>query len=340
MSPDRPLGQLDEAFAQQLQPGDRVLLDGRCLEVRSAEGEAVLVAEVPGRPRVPRWVGEGWALSPELAGRLYLLRVRAAEALREGPVALARLLRREYALRAPASDALVAYFQRQECVSEIPDATTCLVEIVGADAGPCYYVHTPLGRRGNDALARVVVRRRARACGRLVTSLVADLGFQFLAEGQPEMGPEELRELFAERDFDADLDAAVADSAALRERFRRVAFTGLMLLRRPLGGRRRVGGLDWAGRRLLGQVAGAEPDFVLLRQARREVRDEACDADAARAYVEGLTNRTIRCRRLAGPSPFAEGWTQTAPGPVETVEGPADALRRLRATLAGAVDAG
>jgi ATP-dependent Lhr-like helicase len=75
---------------------------------------------------------------------------------------------------------------------------------------------------------------------------------------------------------------------------------------------------------------------VLLRQARREVGEECCDGGAARAFVEELPRRQLRCRRLPCLSPFVEGWTQLAAGPAETVETPAEALRRLHAALTGA----
>src|SRR5262249_17730453 len=80
----RLVGQVDERFADRLQLGDRFLLGGCCLEVRRSDGRAVYVEEVVGRPAVPRWGGDGWPLSVELARRLYLLRTRAAEALRDG----------------------------------------------------------------------------------------------------------------------------------------------------------------------------------------------------------------------------------------------------------------
>ena len=117
------IGQVDRAFAERLRPGDRFLLDGRCLQVRSLRPEEsrLWVEEVSGRPIVPRWGGEGWPLSTELAQRLYLLRIQAAEALRDGPDELAHLLRRDYALEDAAVATLTAFFQRQECVSEIPD---------------------------------------------------------------------------------------------------------------------------------------------------------------------------------------------------------------------------
>jgi ATP-dependent Lhr-like helicase len=114
-----------------------------------------------------------------------------------------------------------------------------------------------------------------------------------------------------------------------------VALTGLMLLRHPVGGRRRVGGRDWAERRLYDQVLARDPDFVLLRQARREVQAELCDGRAAAAFAAELAARPVQVRRLARPSPFAEAWTQAADGPAEAVETPAEALRRLHAALTG-----
>jgi ATP-dependent Lhr-like helicase len=331
----QPVGEVDEAFADGLQPGTRFLLDGRCLEFRRREGGGLVVYEVPGRPAVPRWAGDGVPLSAELAGRLDLLRQRAREALLLGPEALRELLRRDYALSGAAADLLLAHFQRQECVSEIPAAGVCLIEEVPTDGGTDYYVHTPLARAGNDALARVAVLRLARDHGRSAASLVADLGFALLLRGPAGLEPDTLRGLLRVEGFDGDLGAALEGSEALRERFRRAALVGLMLLRNPLGRRRRVGGPDWAERRLFDRVRAADTDFVLLRQARREVREQVCDGPAARAFLEALAGRRLCCRRLAGPSPFAEAWTQLAAGPVESVETAEEALRRLHAALTG-----
>ena len=340
---ERIVGQVDRLFAERLRPGDRFLLDGRCLQVRSVavEESTLRVEEVMGRAAVPRWGGDGWPLSTELARRLYLLRVQAAEALREGPHVLARLLQRDYGLDEMATAHLAAYFQRQECVSEIPDATSCLVEVVPHDQGADYYWHTPLNRLGNDALARVAVHRLARDRNRSAGSIVADLGFALLVQG--DLGSEDnmaesLRWLVRPDDFEADLDAALEGSTCLRERFQRVAQTGLMLLRQPAGGRRRVGGRDWAARRLFDKIQALDSDFVLLHQARREVRAELCDAAAAVAFVRELAQRPLRCRRLPYPSPFVESWTQMATGAAESVETPAEALLRLHAALTGEAD--
>jgi ATP-dependent Lhr-like helicase len=324
------IGHVDEPFVDRLQAGDRFLLDGRCLELRRIDGRGLYVTETGTVCRAPHWQGSGWPTSADLAWRLYVLRIRAAEALREGRPALLQLLRDDYRLEETAAAALAELFERQECVSEIPDLTSCLIEAVVHDFGIDYYVHTPLNRAGNDAVARVAARRLAGRHGRAATSLVADLGFQLSVSG-PEVGEAIMRDVLAAPGFAPDLDDAVADSWSLRERFRCAALTGLMLLRNPLGGRRRVGGQDWAERRLFDRVRAIDPDFVLLRQARHEVDTLMLDAAAAEAFLEELPAKAIHWRWLNDVSPLAEGWTQLAAGPVEMIGSPTESLERLHA---------
>jgi ATP-dependent Lhr-like helicase len=337
----RCVGEVDEAFADRLQPGDRFLLDGLCLEFRHSDGQVLLVDEVVGRPVTPRWGGDARPLSVDLARRLFLFRTRAAEALREGRDPLAAFLRQEYGLEGRAVSQLAAYFERQELVSEIPDTFGCLVELVAGEAGGDYYIHTPLNRAGNDALARVVVWRLARYGGRSATSVVADLGFALLlprpwgkaAGAAPAITTGRMHRLLAPVEFEAHLTAAVAQGDLLRERFRRVAMTGLMVLRNPLGRRKKVGGPGWVERRLFDQVRAADPGFVLLRQAVREVDEECYDVRAAKSFLDDFADRPLRFRYLNAPSPFAQSWTQLAPGPAESVETSDESLRRLHSAL-------
>jgi len=333
---EREVGSLDEAFADRLQPGDRFLLDGRCLECRDAGPAEVLVDEVVGRPAVPRWRSEPSLLGPELAQRIFLLRVQAADALREGgTAALRKLLRQDYSLQTTAVEELVALFECQDYVSEIPGARVLLLESVHNGGGWEYYVHTPLAHAANDALARVAVFRLARDFGASATSVVADLGFAILMRRSLPLAPDVmLRRLLARENFDEDIDRSLSDSITLRERFRKVATIGLMLLRQPLGGRRRVGGQNWADRRLFDRVRTIEPAFVLMRQAWCETRN-AIDAAGAKSYVKRLSQFEVRCRKLESVSPFATSWTQQVAGPVARSESPTEAMERLHQSLFG-----
>jgi ATP-dependent Lhr-like helicase len=328
-----PVGSVDEPYADRLQPGDRFLLDGRCLEFKALTWEAVEVAEALGRPLVPRWAGDGLPLTEELAHRLVALRTRAAETLRSGPAALRRLLHTDYHLDDRGASVLTTYFLQQETVSEIPDGQALLIECIRLAGVQECYVHTPLCRAANDALARVAVQRLARDLGRTASSLVADLGLLLCVSGR-DLTQAQWRQIFALQDFEKDLNASLVDGPLVRERFQRVAQTGLMILRNPLGARRQVGGADWANRRLFEQVKAADAEFVLLRQAAREVR-ELCDGAAAARFVATLPRLVIRCRALAAPSPFVQHWSQAITGPAESPVAPEEVLRRLHAVLTG-----
>ena len=87
-----------------------------------------------------------------------------------------------------------------------------------------------------------------------MTSLVADLGFALILENDRDLTAEDLLHAMSSTDFDTVLTDALADSVSLRERFRRVATTGFMVLRNPVGRRRKVGGHAWAERRLFEQM--------------------------------------------------------------------------------------
>jgi ATP-dependent Lhr-like helicase len=333
---DAPVGQVDEPFADRLLPGDRFVLNGRCYEFKREKKRTLQVEEVAGHPRVPQWTGESWPLAPDLARRLYLLRTLAADALRDGAAALEKLLRRDYGCADATVTVLMNYFMQQECLSEIPGPATLLIECLASDYGTEYAVHTPLNRAGNDALARVAALRLARDHRRSVTSTVADLGFLLTARGAADLNADVFRSVFSASEFDDDLASALRHSRSLRDRFGRVALTGLMLLRNPAGGRRRVGGRDWAARRLFDQVRAADPSFPLLRQAEREVREQCCDAAAAKLFIEAMSRLTVRLRWLSSLSPFAANWTQETAGAAASTDSPMQALEQLHALLTGA----
>src|SRR5262249_23683734 len=109
------------------------------------------------------------------------------------------------------------------------------------------------------------------------------------------------------------------------------AATALMVLRRPEGGRRRVGGLLWVSSRLYPLVKAACPDHPLLRETRREVLDDLLDLPGAVAWLH--RRPTVRFLSRGAPAPFAPAWI--VPGAAESLrfEPPDEPLRRLHARL-------
>jgi ATP-dependent Lhr-like helicase len=302
------IGELDDNYANTLQPGDRFLLDGRCLTLRHANGRELVVRETTGAPIVPRWCGGSVRVSADLAWRLYQSRAEAAESLRDGPAALHSHLGLELGLGADSCVELAAFLHEQEAVSEIPSCRAVLVEVVDRGFGFEYALHTPLHSAGNEALARVLQHRLTRDFGGKAMSIAVTLGVVLFHEVETPLGDEAWRRLLAPRGFAREIDEIARTGDLTRSRFADITRTGLMVLRQPLGGPRKVGGRDWVERRLFDQVAAADPEFVLLRQARRETLAISCDAAAALDYLETFENLPVQVRALTDVSPIAAAW--------------------------------
>jgi len=290
-----------------LQMGDRFVLDGRCLEVKKRDATALLVDEVFGRPQVPRWLGSGVPMSGDLARRIFLFRMQAAETLRDGEDALRAWLGGEFQLNAAAVTALESYLEEQEAFSEVPTMAALTIECVAMQACTECFVHTPLPRSANETIARVLLHRWKRPHAIDAMALAADLGFYLLVHARGTgTSADAWRASLRPAGFADDFQEHLRASDLLAQHFGRIAQTGLMILRHPAGRKRKVGGSDWAERRLYEQIRERAPHFVLLRQAEREALDSTCDLAAALAFVEALASLPIRVRHLPRPSPFGE----------------------------------
>lgn len=334
------LGEVEPSFVDQLLPGDRFLLDGRCLQFQRLDQRHVLAEEVMGNPLLPRWSGKGWPLSRELAARLYLLRGRAGEALLRGPAALRALFREEYELSPLTVEILAENFERQEQVSEIPDTATCLIEGVRSYPAHNYFVHTTLNVPGNDALARVLCRRLVQMGVRASVTAVADLGFALTLDESCELDAITWRKLLRSDGFITELRSAVDESQLLQLQFEHVATIGLLIPRnsRQQNWSNRPTGLT--DRSLCKYLQTHAPDFVLLRQARRDIAESILDGKAALEYLQDMPRRDLRVRWLPCISPFAEHWTQMHSGERELQDDRGTALTRLHRALTQESQAG
>ncbi len=305
-----PLGSVADFFADHLQAGDRFLLEGRCLEVASTNGQELQVREAAGLPAFTRWQGGFWSAPQALAERLWFLRLRAKETLLEGPARLLRLLEEDYGLDPLSAQALADHLLDQETVSEIP-GNGMLVEIAPAPDGEAWLCafHLPLAMPACEAVGRVVLRRME--VGPRAKVLAVALGFILTLPAEMDLDMTRLREWLSPERFREDLDRAVADSSLVGARFGAAAMTGLMLLRNPLGRRRKVGGRNWAATRLFNWVRFVDPGFPLLRQAMREARAEVFAEAHAVACLHRLQSQPILIRHLPRLSPIVESWLPT-----------------------------
>lgn len=330
------VGTLEAAYAERLQAGDRFVLDGRSLELVRLDGPIVRARSAGGEADLPRWSSDRQGLSAELARDLARFREDAARVLAvDGPAVLRAWLADTYRLGPEPALILEDLFTSQEQASEVPPAGGLLVEESPWADGFEYAFHAPLPRPASEALGRAIAARLGRRSGRDLALAVADLGWSIrLAEGS-RLEAGDLPGLLDPDGFDADVLDGLDRGELLARRFRHVAGTALMVLRRPDGGRTRVGGQLWVSQRLYPLVRAACPEHPLLREARREVLNDRLDAPTALAFL--AARPLVRFRSLGAPSPFAVAWLGAAgPEPLR-FEPPAQALQRLHARIMGLI---
>jgi ATP-dependent Lhr-like helicase len=331
------LGTLEGAYAERLVAGDRFVLDGRSLEFRRLEELTVIARGSSGEANLPKWSSDRQGLTSELALRVAAFRVEAARLLADGPPALRSWLCDAHHLDPGASAVLVALFEAQERLSEVPGEESLLVEESPSphDAGLTYTFHAPLSRAACEALGRASAARLGRRFGRDLSLAVADLGWSIQLPDGARLQREDVTALLTPDRLADDILEGLDRGELAARRFRHVASTALMVLKNPEGGKkRRVGGLLWVSNRLYPLVKAACPEHPLLRETRREVLEDLLDAPAALSWLETLP--AVRLRLLDGLSPFAQAWIDPSTPEPFRFESPGDALRRLHARLASA----
>jgi ATP-dependent Lhr-like helicase len=301
------IGRLDESFASGLRVGDVFLLEGRALRVKEVGPRGLRVEPHAGRPTVPQWSSHLKGIPLALAREIGVLRNGVAGALGNGGTqhALA-YLRHRYALDGVEAAHVVRYVAQQLALSDIPDAAHAVVEIYRMDERQTAVYHTGAGRRVNETLARTVGARLHARLGINSTLTTDDNGFLVALPRRRQVPDAVWASLLAVDGFDDDLLAGLRSGWLLRQQFRYVANTGLLVLRRAGGRSIRGGALRWSASKIFDRLWEADPDFPLVRETVRVVTRELLDAPGARRYLEGLDGEP-RVLHPAAATPFTFG---------------------------------
>ena len=301
------IGRLDENFAAGLKEGDVFLLDGRTLRVKEVAPGGLKVEPFAGRPNVPQWSSHLKGIPLVLAREVGVLRRGVASALvAGGPQAALRYLETRYGLEGVEAAHVVRYIAQQQAISAVPDDLTPIVEIYRMDQRQTAVFHTGVGRRINEVLARIVgarVSKRYRVPAQLSTD---DNGFLVALPARVTIPDSEWASFLTVGAFDEDMLAGLRSSYLLRQHFRYVANTGLLVLRRAGGATLRRGALAWNSQKIFDRLWEADRDFPLVRETMRVVTRDLMDAPGAREYLESLAAEP-RVLHPAAASPFTFG---------------------------------
>jgi ATP-dependent Lhr-like helicase len=202
-------------------------------------------------------------------------------------------------------ESLYRYFYEQDHFSVLPHRTKIIVEFY--QEGPKMWVifHTLFGRRVNDALSRSVAWMIARREDRDMEISITDHGFALAYEGKVKVI--EAFDLLKERDVPEMLEEALRDTEILRRRFRHCASRALMILRSYKGKRASVGRQQMKAYILQHAVERMDEYFPILKEAYREVMEDAMDVANAQRIIDEIRQGKIEIEGItsASPSPFA-----------------------------------
>ncbi len=331
----RRLGTLDEGFVKGLKQGDVFVLGGRVVRLLEAGWQVAKVEAADGeRPNVPRWSAAPIPLTSGLSGEIARLRTALDDLLDAPDGAPLDWLVEQWELSLANAQAVVAHFEMQRRFSVVPRDGLMLIEHYrepGDEQLSHYFFHSLIGRRANDALARIVARRVTRFAGGNAVVLVDDYGFMLTLGRWQELTLAQWRECFARAGAEEDLRLALKKSELVHWQFRGVAQTGLMVPRQLPGKERKLKQLRFSAEILFRVLDEHEPDHPMLAEAYRQAVTQFLDLEGACAWMEHTAGGDCRwlLRETPVVSPFAFGLYANQRKESLMFEDPEEAIERL-----------
>ncbi len=243
----KPLGEVEEAFAATLTPGDTFLIGGQIVRYEGLRELTVEVSRDRGRtPKIATFMGTKFATSTQLQARIL------------------RMFRQDDWPALPAHTA--HWLAQQRAVSRLPEADRILVESFPHDgrAHSCFYGFA--GRNAQQTLG-LLLTQRMEALG------LQPLGFVATDYATLVWGLEPLRDaaaLFDAGDLRAGFEVWLAGNAVMKRTFRAAA-TIAGLIERNLPQARKSGRqATFSSDILYDTLMKYDPDHLMLRITREE----------------------------------------------------------------------
>ena len=329
---NQKIGSIDEVFLEKLKPGDRFVLGGDVYEFRFARGTVAQVKSASGKkPTIPSWFSESLPLSFDLAMGIQRFRKIISEMLTYGKEKdeIIEYIKKNLYVQDTTATAIYNYLFEQHSYIGIPHETEIIVEHYSDGEKKFAIFHTLYGRRVNDVLSRAVAYAISRLYHKDVDIGINDNGF-FIAYAK---GIDTIKafKLLKANEMHKVARYAIENSEALKRKFRHCAGRALMILREYKGVRKGVGKQQTASMILLAAVRRISEDFVILKEARREVLEDQMDIDNAAKVIKAIEDKQIKLKMAYTdiPSPFAFNLIMQGYSDIMKMEDKAEFLKRM-----------
>jgi len=327
-----PIGKIDENFLEKLRRGDIFVLGGSTYRFMFARGQVAQVeAAYDSLPTVPSWISEMLPLSFDLAKRVTHFRHLMQEMLASGfqKQHVLEFINSHLYVDDNSAEAIYQYFLEQHLFAKVPKETELLIEQVTSEDERYTIVHSLYGRRVNDALSRALGFVVSKLQGLDVEVSISDNGFMLKAKKHLDV-KKAIGVLKADK-MELVLKSALENSEILKRRFRHVAARGFMILTRYMGHKKNVGRQQVSSMILLNAVRRISNDFPMLKEARREVLEDAMDISNAIAILKAIEDEKIKPKLIQTeiPSPFAQNLATQGYSDIMRIEDKIEFLRRM-----------
>ena len=276
-----PLGEVEEAFAASLSPGDTFLIGGQIVRYEGLHEMTVEVSRAPGRdPKVAVFSGTKFATSTVLATRI--LDIFQQSRWPELPAHTAEWL----ALQAE--------------VSRLPAPDRLLVESFPQDGREHLCIYGFAGRNAQQTLGLLVTKRMEEA-GLAPLGFVATDYATLIWGLEPVLDTAPLLDL---KDLRDGLDGWLSGNAVMKRTFRNVAIIAGLIERSHQGRRKSGRQATFSSDILYDTLARHDPDHLLLRLTREEAMRGLIDFSRLEEMLARIANR-IDTLRLPHVTPLA-----------------------------------
>jgi ATP-dependent helicase Lhr and Lhr-like helicase len=353
----RTLGNVEEIFLRNLQPGDVFIIAGRAVKLERVGSMECFVTDAKhATPTVPRWNANKMPLTNKVAEEIIRFRtdVRAQLESAAPEESLVPWIAERLDCGRTNAEIICRIHSAQHEISEIPTAEFLLVEellmsgaeeteLVGESSkvrvkqarqrftqpSRHYFFHTLIGRAGNEALSRVVAQRLSRLRGGNAIATPDDYGFVLTVTPQQHFTSDQLPALLSTDNFARDLDESLSRSHLLKYHFRNAAQAGMMVYRNFFGEQKALRKLQWSAEVIFNVLQQYEPDHVLMREARRDAVHTYIDIEGALAFLERAATKPMRIRPVDRVPPLSFALFATKIKEALLVEDPRETMERL-----------
>ncbi|MFH1849085.1 MAG: ATP-dependent helicase [archaeon] len=305
---DQAIGKIDEGFLEKLHRGDVFVLGGEKYEFLYSRGMVAQVnASVYRPPTIPSWFSEMLPLSFDLAleiGRFRRLMDEQFQ-LKRTKEEIIGFVNDYLYVDKNGGEAIHRYFREQFLYARIPTDKRIVIEQYNDGKQTYIIFHALYGRRVNDCLSRAVAFVISRLQHIDVEIGISDNGF-YVASPKSLQGVKAFKLLKADK-LDLVMKAAIEKTEVFRRRFRHCATRALMILRNYKGREGRVGRRQVSSQILINAVKRIDPDFSILKEAKREVLEDLMDIDSAKLILTEIEAGRIEVEEIITkiPSPFS-----------------------------------